>query len=362
MNAQALRFAVAMLVLLWTGAVAAADIPTHEELCPLGCGFCRDCPVQPEGADKPDKPKPRDKPCDQALADRYMQEYERKKQHGLELMRHSGELNLAAQREVLEFLDIEAKRYGWEAASDRALDKGWETVTPAVKWHLEQSQWYMKKERSRWVAKLAEWAPNASGAIAKGFDLGGYLVIIEGAYRAWDISGRYDKYQAESKKAAEQGQRLLEQALAELEAALKQAPACLNASRKAAQDEKLLDQAKAQIEAWESNGYLYRDPITNEALDYRAAVKRALDRLKGASQANRERWHRLFSFVATAHAAEASAQMTQVTKPQLEAALKDFDRGIGVFERLRGRIDSYLRVETRTHEKLRALAGSLGSK
>ncbi len=301
--------------------------------------------------------------CDKALADRYMAEYQRKKEIGLELLRHSGELNLDAKREVLEFLDIEAKRYGWEAASDRALDKGWDSVSPAVKWHLEQSKWYMQKERSKWAAKLAEYAPNASGAAAKGMNLGNYVVLVEGVYRAFDISGRYDKYQKESKKAAEEGQRLLEKALAELEAALKQAPACLEASRKAAADEKLLDEAKAQIEAWESNGYLYRDPITSEALDYRAALQRALDRLKGApSRGAMDFLATAFPFFSPAYAANLPGQEVSVTKSQLQDALKDFDHAIRVFDVLRGHVVSYLRVEAGVHAKLGEIAGSLAGK
>lgn len=361
MTYRTMRFAaIAMAAALASGG---AQSDNYEEQCPLGCGFCRDCPAEPAPPDERQQPRQREKPCDQALADRYMQEYQRKKEKGLELLRHSGELNLDAQREVLEFLDIEAKRYGWEAASDRALDKGWDSVSPAVKWHMEQSQWYMQKEKSKWAAKLAEYAPNASGAAAKGMNLGNYIVLVEGVYRAFDISGRYDKYQKESKKAAEEGQRLLEKALAELEAALKQAPACLEASRKAAADEKLLDQAKAQIEAWESNGYLYRDPITNEALDYRAALKRALDRLKGASsQGSMDFLSRAFSFFSPAFAADPPAQEVSVTKSQLQDALKDFDRGIRVFDGLRSHVASYLRVEAGVQAKLGEIAGKLSGK
>lgn len=355
--------AIVMVVALASGSARSDEIPTHEELCPLGCGFCRDCPAEPGSRDERERSREREKPCDQALADRYMREYQRKKETGLELLRHSGELNLDAQREVLEFLDIEAKRYGWEAASDRALDKGWESVSPAVKWHMEQLQSQMKRERSKWAAKLAEHAPNASGAAAKGMNLGGYVAIVEGVYRAFDISRRYDNYQKESKKAAEDGQRLLDQALAELEAALKQAPACLEASRKAAADEKMLDQAKAQIEAWDSNGYLYRDPITNEALDYRAALKRALDRLKSApSQGSMDFLAEAFTFLSPAFAADPPAQEVSVTKSQLQDAIRDLDRGILVFDGLRNRIVSYLRVEAGVHTKLGKITGKLAGK
>ena len=292
--------------------------------------------------------------CDQALADRYMAEYQRKKEIGLELLRHSGELNLDAQREVLEFLDIEAKRYGGTMAPRSAgeLYKHWSYVTPLVKKRMQQ-------ERSAWAAKLASLAPGAQA----GMNIGGYLPLVQGVYRAFDISGRYDKYQKESKKAAEEGQRLLEKALAELEAALKQAPACLEASRKAAADEKLLDQAKAQIEAWESNGYLYRDPITSEALDYRAALQRALDRLKGApSRGAMDFLATAFPFFSPAYAANLPGQEVSVTKSQLQDALKDFDHAIRVFDVLRGHVVSYLRVEAGVHAKLGEIAGSLAGK
>lgn len=285
------------------------------------------------------KDKNRKKKCDKSL----MEEYERKKQVGLELWRHRGELNLDAQREVGEFLGMEAKRYGGDVATDIGVDQGWQVGSSLAKK-------YMKGERAAWIAKLAQY----SGAAELGMVIGGYLTFVDGAYRAYDISRRYRAYQEESRQAAEEAQRLLKEALEAFEAALKQAPECLEESRKAAADEKLLDQAKEQIEEWDNNGYLYFDPITNEAVVYEQALKRAKQRLQGASQSGLVSQPSQVRFLA----ATADGEI-RVTKGQLEAAILDLDEAIQAFDRLSPNVMKYLRWQQKIHISLDQITGKL---
>ncbi len=310
-------------------------------------GTCRDpaCmePQKDDGSkDKGETPQKdkKKKKCDKSL----MEEYERKKKIGLELWRHRGELNLDAQREVLEFLGGEANRYGGDVATDIGVDKGWQIGSGVAKK-------YMKGQRSAWVAKLAQYG----GSAELGMAIGGYLTFVDGAYRAYDISGRYKAYQEESRRAAQEGERLLKEALEAFEAALKQAPECLEESRKAAADEKLLDKAKEQIEEWENNGYLYFDPIQNEAVVYEMALKRAKQRLQGGSSQSLL-GYRLHLVTSLAAAQDGDVR---VSKEHLEGAIKDLDDAIRSFEKLAPRLTSYLRWQTGIHKKLDRLEEQL---
>ncbi len=286
------------------------------------------------------KDKNKKKKCDKSL----MEEYERKKKIGLELWRHRGELNLDAQREVGEFLGMEAQRYGGDVATDIGVDQGWQIGSGLAKK-------YMKGERAAWLAKLAQYG----GAAEIGMVIGGYLTFIDGAYRAYDISGRYKAYQDESRHAAEEAQRLLKEALDAFEAALKQAPECLEEARKAAADEKLLDKAKEQIDEWENNGYLYYDPVKKEAVVYETALKRAKQRLQGGSS-----HHGLESILhlATLLAAAQHGDIS-VSKPDLEAAIKDLDEAIRSFDMLSSNLTSYLRWQVGIHGRLDQLERQL---
>jgi tetratricopeptide (TPR) repeat protein len=308
-------------------------------------GTCRDPACMQPPRDNAKKGKAKDPPgnekkkCDKSL----MEEYERKKKVGLELWKHRGELNLDAHREVGEFLGMEANRYGQDVATDIAVDKGWEVGSNIAKT-------YMKGERAAWVAKLAQYG----GAAEAGMIIGGYLTFVDGAYRAYDISGRYKAYQKESRRAAEEAERLLREALEAFEAALKQAPECLEESRKAAADEKLLDKAKEQIEEWETNGYLYFDPIKKEAVVYEQALKRAKARLQGGSSRHpMEHSIHLVLFLA------GKDGEVSVSKTNLEAAIKDLDEAIRSFNSLSPQMASYLRWQEEIHAKLDGLGRQL---
>lgn len=309
-------------------------------------GTCREpscMEPQKDGKDKEkDKGPPKDKKkkCDKSL----MEEYERKKKVGLELWQHRGELNLDAHREVGEFLGMEATRYGGDIATDIALDQGWKKGSALAKN-------YMKGERAAWIAKLAKYG----GAAELGLVIGGYLTFVDGAYRAYDISGRYKAHQKEARQAAQDAERLLKEALEAFEAALKQAPECLEESRKAAADEKLLDQAKEQIEEWENNGYLYYDPIANEAVIYEQALKRAKQRLQGGSsqRLSEYRLHLVTMLTATQNS-EVS-----VSKANMEAAIKDLDEAIRSFDRLSPKMARYIEWQKGIHAKLDRLGQQL---
>jgi hypothetical protein len=305
---------------------------------------CMEPPKDDKGKDKnkdTDKGPKKDKKkkCDKSL----MEEYERKKKIGLELFRHSGELNLDAHREVGEFLGMEAQRYGGDVATDIGVDQGWQKGSALAKK-------YMTGERAAWVAKLAQYG----GAAELGMVIGGYLTFVDGAYRAYDISRRFKAYQEESRHAAEEAERLLKEALDAFVAALKQAPECLEESRKAAADEKLLDKAKEQIEEWENNGYLYFDPIKQEAVVYEQALKRAKARLQGSSAQRLEYSLHRVTFLTIAQNGEAS-----VSKANLEGAIKDLDEAIRSFDTLSPQMTKYIRWQDGIHTKLDSLGQQL---
>jgi hypothetical protein len=332
-------FVTAFLIQLPT--VLAFHVPGH--IPPTGT--CRDpeC-AEPQKEDEKkdenkDRSKDKKKKCDKSL----MEEYERKKKVGLELWQHRGDLNLAAHEEVGEFLGMEAQRYGGDLATDIGVDKGWEYGSGLAKK-------YMKGQRNALVAKLAQY----SGAGTIAVSIGGYLTFVDGAYRAYDISRRFGAYQEEARRAAEEAERLLREALEAFEAALKQAPECLEESRKAAADEKLLDKAKEQIEEWDNNGYLYFDPIRNEAVVYEQALKRAKERLQGGSQGA------LGMGILPVHfLAAAETQDVRVTKEQLEAAIRDLDEAIQSFDRLTPQVTKYLKWQIKVHDALDKLKGGL---
>ncbi len=114
-------------------------------------------------------------------------------------------------------------------------------------------------------------------------------------------------------------------------------------------DQRRDDDARKLIESWENNGYLYRSPITHEALDQAAALTQAKTALAQAKTAlsgdpsNRRATDRA-----------ASASVTASTK-ELRAAIIDLDTAIGYNKSVRSDLSRLEAATTTALNGLRAL-------
>ena len=156
-------------------------------------------------------------------------------------------------------------------------------------------------------------------------------------------------YNDESKTAKAEAARLWQSALADFKAELAQAEACLEESREAAAEERRLDEAKALIEDWENNQVLYRDPITQEALVYEAAIKRALQHLGYSPQ--QSRLAPAFQRIAFVQASYFDEEVF-VNAQQLNAAIREMDVAIASFTRLSALLLRGVRAQKVIDEKL----------
>jgi hypothetical protein len=91
-------------------------------------------------------------------------------------------------------------------------------------------------------------------------------------------------------------------------------------------------------------------PITQEALTYDAAIKRA-KQLLDSGRISASAWQ----FIAVANAATGQREPDQQA---LEAAIKELDTAIASFERLDKSITSYLRAQYAIEAKLRDAFGA----
>lgn len=102
---------------------------------------------------------------------------------------------------------------------------------------------------------------------------------------------------------------------ADLEAGL--SPRCTDAAQRARDEEQRHDAAKALIESWEAEGSsLYWSPTTHELEDYGAALKEAERILSGTRKPQ------------AVGAESTAARKVRVTRKQLEAAVKLYDRAL----------------------------------
>ena len=162
-------------------------------------------------------------------------------------------------------------------------------------------------------------------------------------------AGDWSDYQKEAQEATKQAEKMWREALEDLEASLIQVPACVEASRAAAEEEKNLDRAKAAIEKWDNNQYLYWDPIQKEAVTYEAALKRAAAYLKSGKISQ------IF------HKAAFRPLIFSTDDPpnqrSLAAAVRELDKAISSFVRLRGSIAKYLAAQRSIERELEAAFG-----
>ncbi len=271
-------------------------------------------------------------------------EYLRKRQISLELFKHASDLRLSATKLVGEQLEAEFGNLRWEAELDLAGEKGWDDFGRHVMRGMRTSRGALNDTWVRRQAnRVASFGPKALTAI------GWVALLVETTYRGKVTAGNWSDYQKEAQDATKKAEEMWRQALADLEASLKQAPDCLEASRAAAEDEKRVDRAKAAIEKWDNNQNLYWDPIRNEAVTFEAAVKRADGYLKSGkiSQIFHRAAFRPLIFLADDPPSQRS----------LAAAIRELDKAMLSLSRLNGSISKYLSAQRSIERELEAAFG-----
>jgi hypothetical protein len=272
-------------------------------------------------------------------------DYLRKRQVAMELFQHASDLRLKAVYLIGESMGAEFDNLRFEGEKDLAVEKAWENFGRHVQRGMREARGGLSETwLARKVVQHAPFAANAWNAI------GWIDLIVQTTYRGWVTAGEWARYQEEAQTATRQAEESWRKALADFEAHLKQQPACLAESRKAAEEEKNLDRAKQAIEEWENNQVLYRDPINQEALTYDAAIKRA-KQLLDSGRISASAWQ----FIAVAN---ASAGKREPDQQALEAAIKELDTAIASFEYMDKSITAYLRAQYAIEAKLRSAFGA----
>lgn len=269
----------------------------------------------------------------------------RKKQVSLELFKHASDLRLTASKLVAERWGAESTNLAIEGGKEVGGDAAWDQLGPAVEWHLKQRRATLS---DAWLARQA--AANAPFAVKSWNAIGWIDLAVQTTYRGLVTAGDWSDHQKEAQTATKQAEEAWRKALADLEASLKQVPACVEASRAAAEEEKNLDRAKAAIEKWDNNQNLYWDPIKNEAVTFEAALKRADTYLKSGriSQVFHRAAFRSLIFIAD----EPPSQQA------LAAAIQELDKAIASFVRLKGSTAKYLSAQRSIERELESAFGA----
>lgn len=268
----------------------------------------------------------------------------RKKQVSLDLFKHASDLRLTASKLVAERWGAESQSLGIEAGKEVGGDLAWEQIGPAVKWHLEQRRGTISQG---WLARQGRRAAaNAPFGVRMWNAIGWIDLAVQTTYRAMVTAGDWSDYQKEAQTATKQAEEMWRKALADLEASLKQVPACVEASRAAAEEEKNLDRAKAAIEKWDNNQNLYWDPIRGEAVTFEAALKRANTYLKSGqiSQLFRKASSTSLIFIGD----------DEPSQQALAAAIRELDKATASFVRLHGSATKYLSAQRSIERELEA--------
>lgn len=260
------------------------------------------------------------------------------------MFKHASELRLKATKLVGERVGDEFDNLRFDAELDVAGDRGWENFGKHVVKGMGDSRGSLNET---WIARNAR---RAAPFATKAWNAIGWIdLALQTTYRGVVTAGDWSDYQKEAQTATKEAEEMLRKALADLEASLKQVPACVEASRKAAEDEKNLDRAKAAIEKWDNNQNLFWDPIRNEAVNFEAALKRADNYLKSGkiSQIFHKAAFRPVLFIADDPPSQRS----------LAAAIRELDKAIASFVRLNGLIAKYLSAQRAIERELEAAFG-----
>lgn len=266
-------------------------------------------------------------------------DYLRKRQVAMELFQHASDLRLKAVYLIGESMGNEFDNLRLDAVKDVAVEMGWEGVGRHVLRGLRESRGGLSQG-----LVMGTVAP----AIVQGVSIFGWLKLLaETTTRVRGTAITWAAYQKEADTATRNAEDMWRKALADFEAHLKQQPACLADSRKAAEEEEKLDRAKRAIEEWENNQVLYRDPITQESLTYEAAIKRAKQLLDSGQISATTAWQLIT-------VANTSADKRTPDQHAVVAAIKELDTAITAFERLDASITAYLRTQYAIEAKLRS--------
>lgn len=289
--------------------------------------------------------------CDKGLYEDYL----RKRQAAMDLFKHASELRLTASKLLAEHLVYEEAQARWEAETEMlgdTLDLTWREYASRIKRKMAASQGAMKGSL---VRRGGQWVVSKVPIVVRTVGVAGWInTIAQTAYRGNAYADEYARYQKEAQEATKKAEEMWRKALEDFTNYLKGQEACTDESKAAAIDEAQLDRAKAAIDEWTNNQNLYWDPIKNEAVTYREAIKRANEYLQtgklGSLTVQRE------FFVFASYAAD-----DKLTKGEaLKAAIAEMDKALASFDRLDGSISKYFQAQKTIEQKLEAAFGVKG--
>jgi hypothetical protein len=197
-----------------------------------------------------------------------------------------------------------------------------------------------------WIARQA--VKNAPFAVKAWNAVGWVEFAVSATARGWLTAGEYARYQEEAQEATKQAEEMWRKALEDFEAYLKQK--CNEEARATEADRERLERAKAAIEEWDNNQNLYWDPIKNEAVTFREALRRANEYLK-SGKISQTSTHTNF------HPAAYVFYDDPPSQNALRAAIGELDKAILSWGRLDPSISKYMQAQRSIEQKLDAAFG-----
>lgn len=262
--------------------------------------------------------------------------YQRKERVAAELRQHAADLRRTATRLVAEQVSEELKEWGLEKLEENSPENvAWDKTVTIIEKTAKQS----RNRLVKMLAEAAETAGNTAGVVKP------IIELLDKSYKATKIAEEWARYQEEARKADQKAQELHAKAIADLEADLKQAPMCAAESRRKAEEERKLDRARELIEEWDNNQVRYLDPITNEVVVEREALKRAIRYIETGRMADGG-WRMIPAGGLLAQKKASERQQA------LRAAVRELDAAIASLGRLRVSMRDYLRAKARIEGQL----------
>lgn len=190
----------------------------------------------------------------------------------------------------------------------------------------------------------------AFGAVVEGAELGGLAGTALWMYILGEEIQQLNAEWADSEKMSAEAKRQLDKALEAFKADFNQREACEKDRQKLMGEERLADKARELMESWENNGNLYKDP-SGQILDSGAAFKRA----KNILSKSMSRMDAVPHMWLAADAGQQSSGAVTVTRDQLEAAIKEVDKGISLLSSGMNLLIQELAAQEDIDSKLQAL-------
>lgn len=366
-----LGLALATLALGAAGSARGADTPGH----PRGVGFCREvtCPCRQDQLDRGmvDTPQGCQNRCDPKLAE----DFARKERASRELFEFSQELNRRADDLVGEFFESQLPVSGdprdWGLPRDAAASAGIDVWTaPAaesaaqaaeraarltkegVHWHIGRASGsLLEAEKAARAAEAAARSGNRAVWAGRLSTASTIATLADFLYRLGETVRQMRTWWAEAAEAAARSEDLWQKALADFEADLKQATACLEQLERVKARERLREEAEAMIEEWRlPGGHLYRDP-SGQVYDARAALDRAMALLSAPPG----RGGALEPAIRLAAAGGAPPPEAMPTSRQLAEARAEVERAAAAVARAMDQVIEGLRAQGALERRLDAL-------